>query len=72
LKRGDLIVAADRKNVRLSAELLRIVVGKKSGDSLELTVLGPDGTGERKVFAKLGMLETRWRKDSDQSANNKK
>jgi S1-C subfamily serine protease len=72
LKRGDLIIAAEDKKVRLSAELLRIVVGKKPGDSLELTVLGPDGTGERKVSAKLGTLETRWRKDSDQSAKDKK
>jgi len=72
LKRGDLIVAADGKNVRLSEELLRIVVGKKPGQTLELTALGPDGTGERKVSAKLGMLETRWRHDGEETAKSKK
>lgn len=72
LKRGDLIVGADGKNIRLSSELLRIVVGKKAGDSLELSALGPDGTGERKVTAKLGMLETRWRKDQHETDKNNK
>jgi serine protease Do len=72
LKRGDLVVGADGKKVRLSADLLRIVVGKKAGDSLELIALGPDGTGERKLSAKLGMLETRWRKDHHETERNNK
>jgi S1-C subfamily serine protease len=72
LKRGDLIVAADGKKVRLSGDLLRIEVGKKPGDSLELTALGPDGTGERKVSAKLGMLETRWHKEEGEAVKDKK
>jgi serine protease Do len=65
LKRGDLIVAAGGKKVRLSEELQRIVLDKKPGESLELTALGPDGTGERKLSAKLGTLETRWQKKAE-------
>jgi serine protease Do len=71
LKRGDLIVGADGKKIRLSEELLRIVVGKKPGDTLELTAFGPDGTGERKLSAKLGMLETHWRKEREETAKKK-
>jgi serine protease Do len=65
LKRGDLIIAAAGKRVRLSEDLLRIVLGKHPGDTLELTALGPDGTGERKLSAKLGTLETRWQKKGE-------
>jgi serine protease Do len=65
LKRGDLIVAAGGKKVRLSEELQRIVIGKQPGESLDLTAFGPDGTGERKLSAKLGTLETRWQKKAE-------
>jgi serine protease Do len=65
LKRGDLIVAAGGKKVRLSEELLRIVLGKQPGESLDLTALGPDGTGDRKLSAKLGTLETRWQRKAE-------
>jgi S1-C subfamily serine protease len=65
LKRGDLIVAAGGKKVRLSEELQRIVLDKQPGESLELTALGPDGTGERKLSAKLGTLETRWQRKAE-------
>lgn len=68
IKRGDLIVAAGGKPVRLSEDLARAVLAQKPGDSLELTALGPDGTGERKVGVKLGMLETRWQKKSGAAA----
>ena len=62
LKRGDLIIAAGGKKVRLTEDLLRIVRGKQPGQTLEFTVLGPDGTGQRKLSAKLGTLEIRWLK----------
>jgi serine protease Do len=65
LKRGDLIVAAGGKKVRLSEDLQRIVLGKQPGESLELTAFGPDGTGEHKFSAKLGTLETRWPKNRE-------
>lgn len=68
LKRGDLIVAAGGKPVRLSEEMQRVVLAHKPGETLELTVLGPDGTGERKLAAKLGTLETRWQKKSGAAA----
>ncbi|MBN2473367.1 MAG: serine protease [Pirellulales bacterium] len=60
LKQWDLIVAADDQKVRLSGELLRIVRGKRPGDPLKLTVLGPDGTGQREVTVPLGKLEVAW------------
>ncbi len=60
LKQWDVITAADGKRVRLSDELLRIVRAKKPGETLTLTVLGPDGTGTREVTLALGRLEVGW------------
>ena len=60
LKEWDAIVAADGQKVRLSGELLRIVRGKKAGQSLKLTVLGPDGAGTRQVTVRLGKQEAGW------------
>jgi len=61
LKQWDLVVAAEGKKVRLLTELLRIVRSKKPGQSLRLTVKGPDGTGGRDVTIEhLGKLEIAW------------
>jgi serine protease Do len=60
LKQWDLIVAIDGHKVRVSEELLRIVLGKRPGQEVELTMLGPDGTGQRKVKVLLGKLEAAW------------
>ncbi len=57
---GDVITSAEGKPVRLSDELLRIVRGKQPGETLVLTVLGPDGTGSREVSLTLGKLEVGW------------
>jgi S1-C subfamily serine protease len=65
LKQWDLIVAAEGQEVRLSSELLRIVRGKQPGQSLKLTVLGPDGTGSREVEVPLGKLEVGWPETAD-------
>lgn len=60
LKQWDLITAADGQAVRLTAELLRIVRAKRPGQSLKLSVLGPDGTGRRELEVRLGRLEVGW------------
>lgn len=60
LKQWDLIVEAEGHPVRLPDELLRIVRQKKPGETLALTVLGPDGTGQRQVAVTLGRLEAAW------------
>lgn len=60
LKQFDLIVAFEGQPVRLPDEFLRLVRQKKPGESVTLTVLGPDGTGNRQVAVTLGRLETGW------------
>jgi S1-C subfamily serine protease len=60
LKQFDLIIEMDGQAVRLPDELLRLVRQKKPGESVALTVLGPDGTGKRQVTVTLGRLETGW------------
>jgi serine protease Do len=60
LKQFDLIIEVDGQAVRLPDELLRRVRQKKPGESVSLTVLGPDGTGKRQVVVTLGRLETGW------------
>ena len=60
LKESDMIIAADGKRVRLTADLLRIVIGKQPGQPLELTILRPDGAGQTKATVNLGKLEVAW------------
>jgi serine protease Do len=60
LKESDLIIAAEGKPVRLTAELLRIVTSKQAGQPLELTILRPDGAGQSKATVHLGKLEVAW------------
>ncbi len=60
LKESDLIIAADGKRVRLTADLLRIVTAKQPGQPLELTLLRPDGAGQQKATVNLGKLEVAW------------
>jgi len=60
LKEWDAVAAADGKPTRLSTDLLRIVRSKKAGETLKLTVIGPDGAGTRQVEVRLGKLEVAW------------
>jgi S1-C subfamily serine protease len=60
LKDSDIIVAADGKRVRLIAELMRIACSKQPGQTLELTILRPDGAGQSKATLNLGKLEVAW------------
>jgi len=60
LKESDLIIAAGDKRVRLLTDLLRIVTSKRPGESLELTMLRPDGAGQTKAMVVLGKLEVAW------------
>ena len=60
LKEWDAVTAADGKKVRLSGELLRIIRSKQPGETVKLSILGPDGTGTREVDVRLGKLEVGW------------
>ncbi len=60
LKKGEMIVAAEGTKVRLAEELLFMMMKKKPGQAFELSVLRPDGAGERKVNVTLGKLEVNW------------
>jgi len=60
LKQWDLITAADGKQVRVSADLLRMVRSKQPGESIKLSVTHPDGSGTEDVNVKLGKLEVAW------------
>ncbi len=60
LKQWDVITAADGRSVRLTGHLVRIVREKKPGESIRLTVLGPNGTGTREISVRLGKLEAAW------------
>jgi len=60
LKQWDVISAVDDQPVRLSGELLRIIRAKQPGESVKLSVLGPDGTGRRELTVSLGKLEAGW------------
>lgn len=60
LKQFDLLVACEGQPVRLTDELLRLVRQKQPGEAMNLTVLGPDGTGRRQVAVTLGHLEIGW------------
>jgi serine protease Do len=60
VRQWDVIIQADGKTVRLPDELLRLVRAKAPGDSLNLTLLSPDGAGIRKATVRLGALEVAW------------
>jgi serine protease Do len=60
LKQFDLIVEMDGQAVRLPEELLRLIRQEKPGESVALSVVGPDGTGKRQVSVTLGRLEIGW------------
>jgi len=60
VKEADLIIAADGKPVRLTADLMRIVYAKQPGQPLELTLQRPDGAGQTKATVNLGKLEVAW------------
>jgi serine protease Do len=60
LKVTDLIVAADGRKIRLTEELLHHITSKQPSQTVELTVVSPDGTGQRKISVVLGKLEIGW------------
>jgi len=60
IKKGEAIVAVDGRKVRLRDDFIRLVRAKKPGQTIELTVMGTDGTGTRKVTVPIGKLEVAW------------
>lgn len=60
IKKGEVIVAVDGQKVRLRDDFVRLIRAKKPGQTVELTVIGADGTGSRKVSVPIGKLEVAW------------
>jgi len=60
IKKGEVIVAVDDQKVRLRDNYVRLIRAKKPGQSVELTLIGADGTGTRKVTVPIGKLEVGW------------
>jgi S1-C subfamily serine protease len=60
LKKGEVIVAAGQQKIRYRDQLLRLLKKKKPGQEMELSVVGPQGTGQRKVNIAVGRLEVQW------------
>ena len=60
LKKGELVVAVGEKKIRYRDHLLRFIRGKKPGQKVTLTVVGPKGTDRRNVVVTLGRLEVQW------------
>ena len=60
LKKGEIIVAAGEQKLRDRDQLLRLVRKKKPGEAVELTVVGPQGTDQRKLKVIVGRLEVQW------------
>ncbi len=60
IKKGEVIVAVDGQKARLRDDFVRLIRAKKPGQTIELTVIGADGTGTRKVAVPVGKLEVAW------------
>jgi serine protease Do len=60
IKKGDVVTAVDKCLVRLRDDFVRLIRAKPPGQTIELTVLGPDGTGTRQVVVTIGKLEVAW------------
>ncbi|MBC8871286.1 MAG: serine protease [Planctomycetes bacterium] len=60
INKGEVLVAVDGQKVRLRDDYVRLVRAKKPGQSVELTLIGADGTGTRKVTVPIGKLEVGW------------
>ncbi len=60
LKTGEVIVAMDGKKVRYRDQLLRKIRTHEPGQEVTLTVIAPQGTGQRDVTVSVGRLEVQW------------
>jgi S1-C subfamily serine protease len=60
IHKGDVIVAGQDQAVRFRDDFLSGVLSRRPGESVELTLLGPDGTGRRQLAITLGQLEVGW------------
>lgn len=71
VKKGEVIVAVGGQKVRLRDEFVRLIRAKKPGQTVELTVMGSDGTGIRKVAVPVGKLEVGWPEESAAGDNSR-
>jgi len=60
LRLWDMIVAVDGRPVRGVDQMVRLIRGYKPGQTVQIDVLGPDGTGRRELSVRLGELEIAW------------
>jgi S1-C subfamily serine protease len=60
LKTGEVIVAIDGQKVRYRDQLLRKIHTHEPGQEVTITVVAPQGTGQRDVTVSMGRLEVQW------------
>jgi S1-C subfamily serine protease len=60
LKKNEVITAVAGQPIRLRDDFVRRIWQCTPGQSIELTVLSPDGTGTRQVTVPIGSLEVGW------------
>ena len=60
LKKGEVIVAIDGKKLRYRDHLLRKIRIHKPGQEVTITVVAPQGAGQRDVTVSVGRLEVQW------------
>ena len=60
LKKGQVIVAADKQKLRYRDQFLRLLRKKKPGQAIELTLFDPQESNQRMVTVTMGRLEVQW------------
>ena len=60
LKKGEVIVAIDGKKFRYRDHLLRKIRIHEPGQEVTITVVAPQGAGQRDVTVSVGRLEVQW------------
>jgi len=70
IKKGDVVTAVGSCAVRLRDDFVRLIRAKPPGQTIELTVLGPDGTGTRQVVVTIGKLEVAWPETHQAASSN--
>jgi S1-C subfamily serine protease len=60
IRRGDVIVAWEETPLRYRDDFVRLLRNCQPGDTVQMTVFRPDGTGRRSVSVNIDCLETPW------------
>ncbi len=60
IRRGDVILAWEKTPLRYRDDFVRLLRDRQPGDTVQITVFRPDGTGRRSVSVRIDCLETAW------------